>query len=93
MNTEHPRFGQRLQTGGGILLVVWITARMQDHLSILVAGCLLTLALLYRLSIELSIVGDETEEEIEPKLQRLKLLNQFSFLAAAFGLVGFLHEQ
>ena len=93
MNTEHPRFGQRLQAGGSIFLVAGITGHLRDHLSVLVAGCLLILALLYRLSIELSIVGDETEEEIEPKLQRLKLLNQFSFMAAAFGLVGFLHEQ
>lgn len=93
MNTEHPRFGQRLQTGGGILLVAGVTGHLRDHLSILVAGCLLSVALLYRLSIELSIVGDETEEEIEPKLRHLRLLNQFSFLAAAFGLAGFLHEQ
>ncbi len=57
MNTHHPRFGQRLQISGGILLVIWITAQMHDHLG------------------------------------QFKLLNQFSFLAAMFGIIGLMHQQ
>ncbi len=93
MNTHHPRFGQRLQISGGILLVIWITAQMHDDLIVLIAGSLLALALILRFSIELSIVGDETEEEMEGKYQQFKLLNQFSFLAAMFEIIGLMHQQ
>lgn len=90
---NHPRFGQRLQTAGGMLLVIWITAQMHDRMTVLIAGSLLAVSLLIRLFIELSIVGDETEEELEGKYQQFKLLNQFSFLAAMFGIIGLMHQQ
>jgi|GEM_PF-4645115 len=93
MITHHPRFGQRLQISGGILLVIWITAQMHDHLVVLIAGSLLAVALMIRLFIEFSIVGDETEEEMEGKYRQFKLLNQFSFLAAMFGIIGLMHQQ
>ena len=93
MNKEHPRLGQRLQTCGGILLVIWIAAHMRDHLTVLIPGCLLVVALILRLFIELSIAGDETDEELEGKYEQFKLLNQFSFLAAMFGIIGLLHQR
>ncbi len=46
-----------------------------------------------RLTIELSIAGDETEEVLEPKFRRISLLNQFSLLVTAFGFMGLMREQ
>jgi uncharacterized membrane protein len=93
MNTEHPRFGQRLQTFGGLLIAIVVTAHMSNHRTMLLAGVLLCLGLIARLMIEWSIVGDESEEDLEPKYRRLRLLNQFSFVVAVFGFMGLMHEQ
>lgn len=93
MNTEHPRFGQRLQVWGALLAVIGVTTHMREHPSILLAGTLLCLGLVARLTIELSIAGDETEEVLEPKFRRISLLNQFSLLVTAFGFMGLMHEQ
>lgn len=93
MSTEHPRFGQRLQVLGVLLAVIGVTAHMQGHRSILLAGGLICLGLLARLTIELSIAGDETEEALEPKFRRISFLNQFSFVVAAFGFIGLTREQ
>ena len=93
MNTEHPRFGQRLQVWGVLLAVIGVTAHMQEHRSILLAGGLICLGLMARLAIELSITGDETEEVLEPKFRRISLLNQFSLLVAGFGFMGLVREQ
>lgn len=59
----------------------------------LLAGSLICLALMVRLAIELSILGDETEEALEPKYRRLRLLNQFSFVIGVFGFMGLIREQ
>jgi hypothetical protein len=93
MNTEHPRFGQRLQVLGVLLAVIGVTAHMQEHRSILLAGGLICLGLIARLTIELSIAGDETEEALAPKFRRISFLNQFSFVVVAFGFVGLIREQ
>jgi hypothetical protein len=74
MSTEHPRFGQRLQVLGVLLAVIGVTAHMQEHRSILLAGGLICLGLLARLTIELSIADDETEEALEPKFRRISFL-------------------
>lgn len=93
MNTEHPRFGQRLQVWGVLLAVIGVTAHMEEHPSVLLAGSLICIALIVRLAIELSILGDETEEALEPKYRRLRLLNQFSFVVGVFGFMGLMREQ
>lgn len=59
----------------------------------LLAGSLICVALIVRLAIELSILGDEREEALEPKFRRLRLLNQFSFIVAGFGFMGLVREQ
>ncbi len=66
---------------------------MREHTSVLIAGSLICLGLVGRFLIELSIVGDETDEDLEPKYRRIGLLNQLSFLLADFGLVGFLRQR
>lgn len=93
MNPDHPRLGQRLQIVGGLLVAIVVTAHMRDHRSMLLAGFLFCLGLIARLMVELSIAGDETEEDLEPKYRRLHLLNQFSFLVVAFGFMGLMREQ
>ena len=93
MNTEHPRFGQRLQVWGALLAVIGVTAHLRGHPSILLAGTLLCFALVARLTVELSIAGDETEEVLEPKFRRISLLNHFSLLVAAVGFMGLMREQ
>lgn len=93
MNIEHPRFGQRLQVSGVLLGVIGVTAHMQEHRSILLAGGLICLGLIARLTIELSIAGDESDEALEPKYRHINLLNQFSFIVAAFGFMVLVREQ
>ena len=93
MNTEHPRFGQRLQVWGALLAVLGVTVHMQEHPSILLAGGLLCLVLVVRLTIELSITGNETGEVLAPKFRHISLLNQFSLLVTAFGFMGLMREQ
>ena len=59
---------------------------MRDHRSMLLAGFLFCLGLIARLMVELSIAGDETEEDLEPKYR-------LSFLVVAFGFMGLMREQ
>ena len=66
---------------------------MGEHPSTLLAGALLSVVLVTRLTIELSIAGNETEEVLEPKFRRISLLNQFSLLVTAFGFMGLMREQ
>ncbi len=93
MNTTHPRFFQRLQTLGAVLFVAGLSTHFGRYPSLMTAGILLTLVLLVRLSIELSIDEKEAEQSLERKLKRLSFLNQFSMLIAMFGVVGFMREQ
>ena len=93
MNTAHPRFLQRLQTLGAVLFVAGLTTHTGRHQSLTIAGVLLTLALLVRLSIEFSIDEKEPDQTLERKMKQLSFLNQFSMLIAIFGVVGFMREQ
>jgi hypothetical protein len=93
VNTAHPRFGQRLQTCGAILLVIGVTVHFANHHAVLLAGCLLVAGLLGRLAIELSIKADETEADFNKKLEKLQLINQLSCLIAFGGLISLLHDK
>ncbi len=93
MNTAHPRFLQRLQTLGLVLFVAGLTTHTGRYQSLFAAGILLTLVLLIRLSIELSIGEREPEQTLERKMKQLSFLNQFSMLIATFGVMGLMREQ
>lgn len=109
MNTTHPRFAQRLQNGGLLLLALGVTVYLADHQTAAIAGlwvvvqfqisnCTTTglcvvLALLARLWIELSIRGDEADERLERQLHRMGILTQISCLIACFGLLGLIRDQ
>ena len=93
MNSAHPRFGQRLQTYGAILLVIGVTVHFANNYAALLAGCLLVAGLLGRLAIELSIKADETEADFDKKLEKLQLINQLSCLIAFGGLISLLHDK
>ncbi len=93
MNSSHPRFFQRLQTLGALLFVAGLTTHTSRHESLTIAGILLTIVLLFRLSIEFSIDEREPEQTLERKMKQLSFLNQFSMLIAIFGVVGFIREQ
>ena len=93
MNASTPRFAQRLQNAGMLLLVFGVTVHVLDHRATAIAGIFVTLALLARLWIELSIRGDETEEKLEEQLRRMGFLTRFSCAVAAFGLLGLMRDQ
>jgi hypothetical protein len=93
LNTGHPRFGQRLQTYGAILLVLGVTVHFANLHAVVLAGCLLVPGLLCRLAIELSIKADETETEFNKKLEKLQHINQLSSMIAIGGLIGLLHDK
>ena len=92
MNTGHPRFGQRLQTYGAILLVIGVTVNFANLPAVVLAGGLLVPGLLGRLAIELSIKEDEIEAEFNKKLEKLQLINQLSCLIAFGWLISLLHD-
>jgi hypothetical protein len=93
MNTSHPRFAQRLQNGGLLLLALGVTVHIVDHQTAAIAGLCVTLALLARLWIELSIRGDEADERLERQLHRMGILTQISCLIACLGLLGLIRDQ
>jgi hypothetical protein len=93
MNTTHPRFAQRLQNGGLLLLALGVTVHLADHQTAAIAGFCVVLALLARLWIELSIRGDEADERLARQLYRMGILTQISCLIACFGLVGLIRDQ
>ena len=93
MNTSHPRYFQRLQTLGAVLFVAGLTTHASRYRSVFAAGLLLTIVLLIRLFIEISIDEEEPEQTLERKMKQLSFLNQFSMLIAMFGVVGFMREQ
>ena len=93
MNSSHPRYFQRLQTLGAVLFVAGLTTHTGRHQSLTVAGILLTLVLLVRLSIDFSIDEKEPDQTLERKMKQLSFLNQFSMLIAMFGVMGFMREQ
>lgn len=93
MNTEHPRFTQRLQTLGAVLFVAGLTTRFGHHQSLTIAGFFLTIALLTRLWVEFSIAEREPDQSYERKMKQISFLNQFSMLIAVFGVMGFMREQ
>ena len=93
MNSNHPRFGQRLIAGGGALLVAGTTIHLIGHRLAFVAGALLTLGLVVRLFIEWSISGEERDLDLLPQMQWLGLLNQFSIMVVFFGLLGLMRER
>ena len=92
VNSAHPRFGQRLQTYGAILLVIGVTVHFAINHAVLLAGCLLVAGLLGLLAIELSIMADETEAEFNKKLKNLQLINQLSCLITFGFLTNLLHD-
>ena len=93
MNTSHPRYFQRLQTFGAVLFVAGLTTHASRYPSVFAAGLLLTLVLIIRLFIEISIDEEEPEQTLERKMKQLSFLNQFSMLIAMFGVGGFMREQ
>jgi hypothetical protein len=93
LNTGHPRFGQRLQTYGAILLVIGVTVHFANLHSVVLAGCLLVPSLLCRLAIELSIKADDTEAVFNKKLEKVQLINQLSCLITFGGLISLLHDK
>lgn len=93
MNTEHPRFAQRLQTLGAVLFVAGLTTRLGHYQFLTIAGIFLTIVLLVRLSIELSISGKEPGLALERKMKQLSFINQFSMLITVFGLMSFMRGQ
>ena len=93
MNADHRRFGQRLRVSGALFAVIGVTVQMREHPSILLAGGLLCWVLVARLTIELSIAEDESEEVLEAKFRRISLPNRLSLLVASFGFVGLMREQ
>lgn len=93
MNTGHPRFGQRLQTYGAILLVIGVTVHFANLHAVVLAGCLLVPSLLCRLAIELSIKADETEAMFTKKLEKLQLINQLSYLITFGCLMRLFHDK
>ena len=92
MNIEHPRFYQRLQTLGGVLFVAGLTTHLGHSQSLTVAGIFLTIVLLTRLWVEMSIGEREPDQGYERKLKQIAFLNQFLMLIAVFGVMGFLRE-
>ncbi len=93
MNTGHPRFLQRLQTIGVLLFIAGLTTHVLQYPSLLFAGVLLTILLLVRLLIEVSIRGDETDPVMERKLKQLSILTQVSLLVAGFGFFVYLRTR
>jgi hypothetical protein len=93
MNTAHPRFPHRLRILGTFLVVMGLTMHMRDSRILLMAGVLITVALLVRLFLELRITGEETEEALEAKDKVFRTINEFSLAVAALSLFGFIRQQ
>jgi hypothetical protein len=93
MNTAHPRFPHRLRIFGTLLVVMGLTMHMRDSRILLMAGVLITVALLVRLFLELRITGEETEEALESKYKVFRTINEFSLAVVALSLFGFIRQQ
>jgi hypothetical protein len=93
MNTAHPRFPHRLRIFGTLLVVMGLTMHARDSRILLMAGVLITVALLVRLSLELRITGEETEEALESKYNVFRTINELSLAVAALSLFGFIRHQ
>jgi len=93
MNTAHPRFAHRLRIFGTLLAVMGLTMHMRDSRILLMAGVLITVALLVRMFVELRITGEETEEALESKYKVFRTINEFSLAVAVVSLFGFMRQQ